>query len=114
MCGFNKENFAEMEFGESKESKLISPFQKHISVTLDMQKGTLLGWDTLWEQIDIEDKHRRNLEAEMRDNAANLVKRKTNVDNYIEPGKYRIIEKGNNEFILEHKTEAGKDKIIKV
>jgi len=49
MCGFNKENFAEMEFGESKESKLISPFQKHISVTLDMQKGTLFGWDTLWE-----------------------------------------------------------------
>jgi len=66
MCGFNKDNFVEMEFGEGKgESTLASPLEKHISVTLDMRSGTLSGWDSLWQQIDREEKERKRIEEEM-------------------------------------------------
>lgn len=59
MCGFNKDNFVEMEFGEGNgETTLTKPFQKHISVTLDMRTGTLSGWDSLWAQIEREDSER--------------------------------------------------------
>lgn len=63
MCGFNKDNFVEMEFGEgSGETTLIKPFEKHISVTLDMRTGTLTGWDSLWAEIDREDAERQRIE----------------------------------------------------
>ena len=50
----------------------------------------------------------------MRDNAANLVRKRSVTENYMEPGNYRIIDQGNNEFVLEHKTDASKNKHVKV
>jgi hypothetical protein len=76
MCGFNKDNFMEMEFGSGKgESKLEQPFKKHISVTMDMRTGKLSGWDSLWEQIGREEDERKRIEQEMAVQAQQLATR---------------------------------------
>lgn len=105
MCGFNKDNFVEMDFGEGRgESKLESPFTRHISVTMDMRTGKLSGWDSLWEQIDREDGERRRIEAEMSVHARNLAVRTASElaqsKDYIDPLCYMIEVVGKHHFCL--------------
>lgn len=120
MCGFNKDNFVEMEFGDGNgESQLQGPFRKHISVTLDMRTGQLTGWDSLWEQINQEEKERQRIEHEMSVLARNVAQRSASEaaaasDRYIDPHNYKIIEQSNTDFILVNKTNPEDKIFIKV
>ena len=106
MCGFNKDNFVEMEFGEGKgESKLEGPLSRHISVTLDMRTGKLSGWDSLWEQINREEAERKRIEAEMSVHAKNLATRTateiaSEAKDYIDPMFYSVQVVKQHHFML--------------
>ena len=120
MCGFNKDNFVEMEFGDGNgESQLQGPFQKHISVTLDMRTGQLTGWDSLWEQINREEKEKQRIEHEMSVLAKNMAQRSASEvaaasNKYIDPLNYRITQQSDFEFTLKNKTDPGDNISIKV